>query len=113
MIRWLFPLVLLVLVGCAGHPIATLTAVDASNASAMARRQTGDPQALVRASCYDAWGNIATGIIAVQPGSAGVFTGVETGIEVQGTLQLPACQAIAGNVLLWLARKAPGGNLLP
>ncbi len=104
-------LVLMTVAGC--QQVATFAASDAKNASAMAKSNSSDPQAATRAQCYDAWGNLAGGLAALPANTSGIFTGVEAGIEVQGTLQLPACQAIAGQVLLWTVRKLPGGNLLP
>jgi hypothetical protein len=110
------PLVLslALLSGCAQlSQVAKFTAADAANAAAMAKAQSADPQSASRASCYAAWAGLASGLAAVPSTDLGLFTGVEAGIEVQATLQLPACQAIAGQVLLWGLRRAPGGNLLP
>ena len=93
--------------------IAQFTAADAGNAAAMAGRDTIDMQASSRAGCYNAFGNVAGGVANTPANASGIFTGVEAGIEIQSTIQIPACQAIAGQVLMWAVRKAPGGNLLP
>ncbi len=92
--------------------IAQFTAGDANNAAAMAKASS-DPAAAGRLGCYQGWASLASGIAALPANSSGIFTGVEAGIEVQGQLNQPACQAIAGQVLMWGMRHAPGGNLLP
>jgi hypothetical protein len=99
--------------GCA--EIATFAKADAGNAGAMAANaaKAGDAQAATRGACYTAFGNVAGGVAAAPANSIGVFTAVESGIEIQGTINRPECQAISGQVMLWLLRKAPGGNLLP
>lgn len=95
--------------------VATFTANDALNAGGMAAvaGKSGDTGAVGRAACYGAFGSVAIGIAGTPANSLGVFTGVEAGIEIQGAIQRPECQAIAGQVMLWALRKAPGGNLLP
>ncbi len=92
--------------------IAQFAAADASNAAAMAK-VSSDPAAVGRLGCYQGWAALASGIAALPANSSGIFTSVEAGIEVQGQLNQPACQAIAGQVLMWGMRHAPGGNLLP
>jgi uncharacterized protein YceK len=100
-------LALLLLSGCVN--ITQFTAADASNAVAMTKAAS-DSAAPIRGQCYQSWANVA-GSIPAQ--NVGLFTVVEAGIEVNATLQLPTCQAIAGQVVLWALRHAPGGNLLP
>lgn len=103
------------LAACAqAQQVVQFTAGDAANATAMAKTAAagGDGAAAQRAGCWSSWAGLANGLAGAQ-GAAGIFTSVEAGIEVQNTLQTPACQAIAGQVLLWAARKAPFGNLLP
>jgi hypothetical protein len=103
------------LAGCGpAQQVVQFTAGDAANATAMAKAAAagGDSGATQRAGCWSSWAGLADGL-AGAPNAAGIFTSVEAGIEVQNTLQTPACQVIAGQVLLWAARKAPLGNLLP
>ena len=110
--RILFCAALLALAaGCT--QVEKLAASDAANAAAMAQADASDPQAASRLSCYRSWAGLAGGAASAPAGTGGIFTMVETGIEVQSTLNSPPCQQIAGQVLLWTLHKLPGGNLLP
>lgn len=106
-------LLAMVLSGC--QQIAGFAAADVGNAGTMAASagKTGDAQAASRAACYGAFGNVAQGVAAAPANTSGVFTAVESGIEMEGTINRMECRAIAGQVLLWMLHKAPGGNLLP
>ena len=103
-------ILLLLLSGCS--QIGQLAATDATGAAAMAAAFTSyDPQAAGRVPCYNAFGQVGN---SVSTQGFGLFQAVEGGIEIQAAMQVPACQAIAGQVLLWTLRKAPiGGGLLP
>lgn len=103
---------LLLLTGC--QQVAQFTAADAAQAQAMALR-AGDAQAASRAQCWGGWAGLAGSLTGAgfSTGQPGIFTGVETGIEIQSLLNAPPCQVIAGQVLMWAVRHAPGGNFLP
>ena len=105
---------LLALAGLGGcQQVAQFTAADAAMAQRMALQAAPtDPQAAGRAQCWGGWAGLATGLSA-QSQQPGIFTGVETGIEIQSLLQAPTCQVIAGQVMMWAVRHAPGGNFLP
>ena len=90
--------------GCA--QVGQLTATDAMQAAAMASAFSKiDQGAAGRVSCYNALG-LAGGNVggATQPG---ILSLVEGTMEYQIAMQQPQCQAIAGWVLMQIARKTP------
>lgn len=102
---------------------------DASGAQALAMLDVTDPQAPGRAACYGAFARLSNalappapamsmatpvgGVSLGAPPSGGIFTTVEAGIEIEGVINSPTCQQIAGQVLIFALHKAPFGNLLP
>lgn len=108
----------LVLGGCT--QVGQQISWDGGNAAAMATNwEKVDPSAAARVPCYAAFQTLGTGIASTPPptGSSApiaILSTAEGGIELQSAMQIPACQQIIAQILLFVAKRAPiGGNLLP
>ena len=93
---------------------------DGANAAAMATNwEKVDPAAAGRVPCYAAFQTLGGGLSSTQPPAGSpapiaILSTAEAGIELQSAMQIPACQAIMAQILLFIAKKAPiGGGLLP
>ncbi len=93
----------LLMTGCSiGAQVGPIVSADAKQASEMATAAG----ATSRANCYSGWGSLAD---ATSSGKGGILTGVEAGFEVDELINSRDCQAVAGAVIMWALKHAPGG----
>lgn len=89
---------------------------DGGNAATMATNwEKVDPAASQRVPCYAAFQTLGGGLSSTQPPTGsplpiGILSTAEAGIELQSAMQIPACQQIIAQILLFVAKRAPIGS---